>query len=710
LSFPAASGRLQGWLLALTLLGFSAAASSLPDFRTTKQGWRPSDATLLDRSGEPLQAQRMDFSVRRLAWTPLSGVSQALMQAVVSAEDRRFYQHRGVDWRALGSALLSGAGEGRLRGASTLSMQLAALLDPALRPASGRRSLLQKGRQIQAALELERGWSKDQILEAYLNLAGFRGELQGVAAASAALFATDPSGLGHEQALLLAAMLRAPNAAPAALARRACALGHAMGQLPDCALLTQTAAAALGREARAAPAPHLAPHLARRLLREPGQSLHSTLDGGLQRRVLQILRWQLQGLADSNVRDGAALVVDNATGEVLAYVGSAGSASRSQVDGVRAPRQAGSTLKPFLYGLALEKRYLTAASLLDDAPINLKTASGLYIPQNYDREFKGLVSVRSALAGSLNIPAVRSLMLVGVERFRERLREHGYAGIQRSGEFYGYSLALGSAEVSLWEQVQAYRSLALGGVLRPLRVLPDEAEGPARRVLDPAAAYLIADILADRSSRALTFGLANPLAGRFWAAVKTGTSKDMRDNWCIGFNRHYTVGVWVGNFEGDSMREVSGVSGAAPAWAEIMAGLGDGTADEGPAMPDGLQRQALRFEPPVEPPRQEWFLAGTETATVRLADPATRRARIEAPADGVLIALDPDIPVEHQVLLLSARPRRPGWSFRLDGQRLADAQAAFKWQPRPGAHTLELLDDGGQPQGQVRFTVRALTR
>ncbi len=710
MSFTAASGRLQCWLLALTLLGFSAAASSLPDFQAVKQGWRPSDATLLDRSGEPLQAQRMDFSVRRLAWTPLSGVSQALRQAVVSAEDRRFYQHRGVDWRALASAVLGGAGEGRLRGASTLSMQLASLLDPALRPASGRRSLAQKWRQIQAALELEQRWGKDQILEAYLNLAGFRGELQGVAAASAALFATHPSGLGPDQALLLAAMLRAPNAAATTLARRACALGHAVGQAPDCAALTQTAAAALDREVLAAPSPHLAPHLARRLLREPGQSLQSTLDGGLQRRVLQILRGQLQGLAYSNVRDGAALVVDNATGDVLAYVGSAGSASRSQVDGVRAPRQAGSTLKPFLYGLALEKRYLTGASLLDDAPLNLKTASGLYIPQNYDREFKGLVSVRSALAGSLNIPAVRTLMLVGVERFRERLREHGYAGIQRSGEYYGYSLALGSAEVSLWEQVQAYRSLALGGMLRPLRVLPDEAEGPGRRVLDPAAAYIIADILADRSSRALTFGLANPLAGRFWAAVKTGTSKDMRDNWCIGFSRRYTVGVWVGNFEGDSMREVSGVSGAAPAWAEIMAALDDGTAGEGPAVPDGLQRQALRFEPPQEPPRQEWFLAGTETATVRLTDPATRRARIEAPADGVLIALDPDIPVEHQALLLSASPRRPGWSFQLDGQRLADADAVFKWQPRPGAHTLELLDDGGKPQDQVRFTVRALTR
>ena len=260
----------------------------------------------------------------------------------------------------------------------------------------------------------------------------------------------------------------------------------------------------------------LAPHLARQLLKTPGESLRTTLDESIQRLVFNALNQQLRGLADRNVRDAAALVVDNASGEVLAYVGSAGPFTKAaKVDGIRARRQAGSTLKPFLYGLAIEKRYLTAASILDDAPIHLETASGLYIPQNYDRDYKGLVSVRTALASSLNIPAVRALVLIGVDRFRDRLLDFGYLSISQPGEYYGFSLALGSAEVSLLEQVNAYRSLANGGVYSPLRFRLDETAGLARRVLDESAAFIIADILSDRAGRAVTFGLSNPLATRF---------------------------------------------------------------------------------------------------------------------------------------------------------------------------------------------------
>src|SRR6185369_7622727 len=168
--------------------------------------------------------------------------------------------------------------------------------------------------------------------------------------------------------------------------------------------------------------------------------------------------------------------VDNDTGDVLAYVGSAGPQSRArEVDGVRARRQAGSTLKPFLYELALERHYLTAASLLNDAPITLDTASGIYIPQDYDRDFKGLVSVRTALGSSLNVPAVRAIVLTGVEPFRERLHALGYSGLTRDGDFYGFALALGSAEVSLWEQAQAYRTLALGGRGSALTLRPGAA-------------------------------------------------------------------------------------------------------------------------------------------------------------------------------------------------------------------------------------------
>jgi len=697
--------------LSCLLLLLPAVAWGLPTFQEVKSSWRPSDAYLLDRNGQPLHELRLDFKTRRWPWTPLGQISPALTQAIVAAEDRRFAQHHGVDWRALASALL-----GRLigrppRGGSTLSMQLVAMLDPRLTSGKGGRSLSQKWGQIQAALELEESWGKREILEAYLNLVGFRGESQGVAAAARVFFGKEAQGLSEAEALVLAAVLPSPNAVPSRVAARACAIAQAGHWAVDCPALHALAASALGRPQPIASGVELAPHLARQLLKNPGESLRTTLDAGVQRLALNALSQQLRGLAGSNVRDGAALVVDNASGEVLAYVGSAGPFSRSaKVDGVRARRQAGSTLKPFLYGLALEQRYLTAASILEDAPIHLETPSGLYIPQNYERDFKGPVSVRTALASSLNIPAVRTLVLLGVERFRDRLRDFGYLSISESGEYYGYSLALGSAEVSLLEQVNAYRALANGGLYAPLHFKSGAAADESRRVMAEAAAFIVGDILADRAGRALTFGLSNPLATRFWAAVKTGTSKDMRDNWCVGFSRRYTVGVWVGNFEGDSMHDVSGVTGAAPAWLEIVNALQENQPSEPPATPEGVAGRSIRFDPAVEPPRSEWFILGTETDWVRLAPAGASAPRIDSPANGAVIALDPDIPYENQAVFFAAHPAQADARFVLDGKFLASAAARPRWTPTPGLHKLVLAGPGGKVYDRVAFSVRGLRR
>jgi penicillin-binding protein 1C len=695
----------------LLLLLLPTWAWALPTFQQVQSSWRPSEAYLLDRHGLPLHELRLDFKTRRLRWVPLAQISPALIQAIVTAEDRRFYQHHGVDWRALLTANLGRLLGKSARGASTLTMQLAALLDPQLAPGKGGRTLAQKWAQIRAALALEDTWSKAEILEAYLNRVGFRGELQGIAATASALFGKQASGLSAAEALVLAAVLPAPNAEPKRVAVRACAIARAGQIAVDCPALLTLANAVLGRPLTSTLAEELAPHLARRLLKTPGVSVRTTLDATVHRLALNALSQQLRGLAGRNVRDGAALVVDNATGEVLAYVGSAGPFSRSaKVDGVRAQRQAGSTLKPFLYGLALEKHYLTAASILDDAPVHLETPSGLYVPQNYEHDFKGRVSVRTALASSLNIPAVRALLLLGVERFRDRLREFGYLSIQQSGEYYGFSLALGSAEVSLLEQVNAYRTLANGGLYSPLHATFGEPVGEPRRVADAAAVFLINDILSDRAGRAVTFGLSNPLATRYWAAVKTGTSKDMRDNWCVGFSRQFTVGVWVGNFEGDSMHEVSGVTGAAPAWLEIMNALHNNRASDPPTPPPGVSQRGIRYEPAVEPPRSEWFLAGTETEVLRLAEAATQAPRIESPTNGVIIALDPDIPYENQAVWLSARPARADVQFMLDGKPLASAASPYKWRPVPGLHKLVLTGPGGKVYDRVEFSVRGLNR
>ncbi len=704
------------WRLLLLLLvgapllagtGWLATAPTPPDFVAVREGWRSSEARLLDREGRLLHELRLDHTVRRLAWTPLVGISPALVRAVILAEDHRLYRHHGVDWLALAASLRDRLSGRPLRGASTLTMQLAARLDPSLRPAGGRRDPWQKLRQMRAALALERRWSKEDILEAYCNLVDYRGELQGIAATARAFFSKAPSALTEAESLVLAALLPSPGRAPERIGAQACVLAARAGQEALCAEVRQLAVDVLTRPRPIQPAAELAPHLARQLLLRAGETVGTTLDAGLQRQVHEILQRQLLTLVARNVRDAAALVVDTPSGEVLAYVGAAGPGSTAaQVDGIRARRQAGSTLKPFLYGLALEQRYLTAASILDDSPLNLETALGVYMPQNYERDYKGRVSLRTALASSLNIPAVRTLMLVGLERFRDRLWQLGYQGIVRTGEYYGWSLALGSAEVSLLEQVNAYRSLANGGLAGPLRLVMDAGAMPdePRRVMPEDAAFVITDILADPAARALTFGLASPLATRGWSAVKTGTSKDMRDNWCIGFTPAVTVGVWVGNFEGDAMRDVSGISGAAPVWHEIMALLDDGGTP--PVAPSGLERRRVAFPPGVEPPRKEWFLAGTGVATVELADPGRQTPRIESPSDGLVVAIDPDIPPGHQFMIFRARGVGAESRFELDGSILAGAGNHCLWPPRPGRHRLRLLDGSGQELDRAGFTVR----
>ena len=707
-------GLLIGLILIVTLPGLLLWLSSwqtpVPTFAKVKAEWTPSEAWLLDRHGEVLHSLRQDRSVRRLDWTPLTDISPALVNAIQLAEDRRFFLHGGLDVQALAAALWQGLRGGHVRGASTLSMQLAGLLDPTLNNPRTGRTVLQKFRQAAAALALERGWSKCEILEAYLNLASFRGELQGVAANARALFDKHPSGLSESESILLAALLPAPNAGTERLQRRACAIAATGGFTSDCASLSALIDATLARlPAAQLTEANLAAPLAHRFLRRPGQRVRTTLDARWQRLARATLGQQLAGLQGRNVRDGAAVIVDNRSGDVLAYIGSAGSESTAgQVDGAAARRQAGSTLKPFLYGLALERRYLTPASLLEDSPVNLETATGLYIPQNYDHEFKGLVSVRTALASSLNVPAVRTLVLVGVEAFRDRLVDLGYAGLTESGDYYGFSLALGSSEVSLLEQANAYRTLANGGLWSPLRFLPESSDLDApRRVMSASAAYLVADMLADNASRAVTFGLDSSLATRFWSAVKTGTSKDMRDNWCIGFSPRYTVGVWVGNFEGDAMQDVSGVSGAAPAWAVLMQRLHEPEAGvvETPAAPPGLVRQAVIFDPPVEPARDEWFISGTETQRV-VVEAHQHRPRIESPPDGVIIALDPDIPAANQQMWFTAAggDRAALW---LDGRELGPAANPSGWMPVPGRHVLQLRStDSGAVLDSVAFQVR----
>jgi penicillin-binding protein 1C len=686
-------------LLVAGLVLATASATAAPGFAEVKAGWRSSEASLLDRHGERLQELRLDKAVRRTDWTRLADISPAMQAAVLLAEDRRFLDHGGVDWLAAAKAALTNWLSERPRGASTISMQVAALVERQPVAAGGRRTVAQKWQQMQAARDFETAWSKAQILEAYLNLVGFRGDLVGIDAAARALFDKRPAGLGTAESLILAALIRAPGAKPDRVGQRACALAQALPGGPDCAALTRLARNSLTGRHPIVPAADLAPHLARRLLARPGQRLASSLDAGMQRAVVAVLDEQLRRLADHNVADAAALVADNRTGEVLAYASRSGRDSASpESDGVMALRQAGSTLKPFLYGLALERRHLTAASPLEDSALALATPGGSYAPENYDRRFRGLASVRTALAGSLNIPAVRTLELIGADLFAGRLQALGYAGLAEAADFYGPALALGSLDVSLWQQVAAYRALALGGRHGELGLVPGRAEA-TRPVADRRAAFIVADILADRAARAATFGLENALATPWWTAAKTGTSKDMRDNWCIGFSDRYTVGVWIGNFSGEPMHDVSGATGAAPAWRLIMEHLHGDAPSRPPRPPAGLARAEVA--PPGEAPRREWFLAGSEPGAPAWT-PARPPAAIVQPADGDILALDPDIPAANQRLRFRAANAPEGSRWLLDREVIA----AGTWPLQRGHHVLSLTDDAGGELDRVEFEVR----
>ena len=720
-------------LVSVCLVFASSAAYALPSFDEVLREHQTSETILLSREGDELQRIRTDNTVRRGQWVALADISPALRTALVLSEDKRFYEHSGVDWAAVTSAAWGNLWNTRTRGASTITMQLAGLLDGDWRQGTGGRSITQKVGQAVAAQVLDRRWRKDQVLEAYLNLVPFRGEVVGIDALSRTLFGKAAHGLNAREAAIAAALVRAPNASADRVGLRACGVLQIMAPedaaARDCHAMQIYTASMLQRRQWAA-SEGLAPHFARRWFALPQnkgqQQVRSTLSAPLQQFAVYTLQKHLRELQGRNVEDGALVVLDNASGEILAWVGSSGSMSQAaEVDGVTALRQPGSTLKPFLYAQAIAERRITAASLIEDSSAQIATQNGLYIPQNYDRRFKGWVSVRSALASSLNVPAVRTLVMVTPDAFFAQLQRLGMP-LRESGGYYGYSLALGSAEVQLLQLSNAYRALANSGQWRPVswalqnaapasspasktgnaknnaaKAPPGDDSNSAPSVapvqpvqaLDAGAVYIVGNILSDNITRSSTFGLDSVLSTRFWTAVKTGTSKDMRDNWAVGWSQRYTVGVWVGNFSGEAMHSVSGTSGAAPVWADIMGFLHRTTPSRAPQPPAGVLEQSVRFGNhqgsglPLESARSEWFLAGTQQAVFAMnteaaptpeksnsttnharsgknqaqaashfvAESMAASVRIASPTNGTILALDPDIPPNNQRVQLVAR-------------------------------------------------------
>lgn len=686
-------------------------AHALPSFQEVKDSYKKSEAVLLDRHGKAIHELRVDSKGRRLDWVNLRDISPVLINAVILSEDKRFHKHNGVDWKSVGSTVIENLLRETPRGASTITMQLVSILDKKLKPRGSKRTLSQKLKQMKDAMELEKTWSKDEILVAYLNLITFRGELQGISSASRGIFDKDTSGLNEAESLILASLIRSPNASIEDIAKRACLLSNSIRAQSKCEDIKTLAQKRLSRPYTVRQRITLAPHVAYTLLKNGKESIVSTIDGELQRFATEVLRHHLMAVRKQNVSDGAVLVVENKTGDILAYIGNIGEGSSAPyVDGIKAKRQAGSTLKPFLYIIAFEKKILTPASILNDSPLDIPTALGIYKPENYENDFKGMISVRTALASSLNIPAVKVLSLIGVETFVQRLRGLGFSHLE-TDDHYGFSIALGSADVSLYELVNGYRTQANKGMWSEMSLTLEKGKRNHKRIFFEEAVFLITSILSDREARSATFSLENPLSTRFWSAVKTGTSKDMRDNWCIGYSQKYTVGVWVGNFSGEPMWNVTGVTGAAPVWLEVMNYLHHNNPGVTPKPPAGVIVKKIRFQENIESERDEWFIKGTEPIYLMTGETPVLRNTIPVmphityPPDGIIIAIDPDIPEERQMVFFEAETSNINFGWILNNEKIGNMNT-IPWTPKQGRYRLSLVDERNRIADSVEFEVR----
>ena len=662
----------------------------MPELREVRSSFRSSDKVILDRNNQIIDEVRVERDVRRLAWIELNQVSPVFIEAVLTAEDKRFFYHPGFDPLAMVKAAL-GLVVGRpLRGASTITMQTAELMDNPSSQLKPRRGFAQKLKQIAKALVLEIKWSKSTILEAYMNLVYFRGELQGVGAASYGLFDQAPGGLTRAQSAVMAALIRAPNAEVNRVRKRACLLLRSLGTPDECTLLTESHLSYIEQSYSMRPFMRMAPHVAKRLAAAPefsGQSMvRSTLDRQIQWVAIHSLQKQVAAWQRQNMNDGAVVVIENSTGNVLAYVGYMGPVSQAAVDSVVAMRPAGSTLKPLIYAKAIDERIVTAASVLENSPLAISAAPGIHRPANLDYGTPELITVRAALARGLNIPAVRALELLGVENFVHTMGELGFTGMSRA-DFYGPSLALGSVDVRLLELANAYRTLANNGVWTPLTFSPGipSEQGP-KKVFSPEAAFIIKDILSDRPGRGGTFG---PDPTRFWTAVKTG------NNWCVGFSERYTVAVWARNLSGEALWNISGIQVAAPVWQELMNYLHNHETSEEPRPPPGLVQSGERL--------REWFLSGTEPNNQLTAEV---RSRFSYPLDQSLIAVDPDLPKPNHSMFIQVVAPRDNQNVYLNGRRIGRAKALLPWDPDAGRYILELKDSQGLTLDKVSFEVR----
>ncbi len=697
----------------------------------------------------------------------LDEVAPAVIAATIAAEDQRFRDHPGVDPIAIVRAMLNpGSGSG----ASTITQQLARRLylgeEPGPLP-------VRKLREALVAMHMDAKLSKDDVLAAYLNDVPYGRATYGIEAAARVYFGVAAADLDLARAAFLAGLPRQPSLGSEEHFEQArVRQRYVLYRLVDDGKITAEAAdAAFATTIHVLPevAPPLAPHFVTYALAELAQErpdlagrrdliIETTLDAGLQYEAERIATNRLAELPSLSGASAAVVVLEPGSGRILAMVGNATAIGPGgDINMSTAPRQPGSALKPFLYALALEEG-MTAATQVLDVPATFSDGAETYAPINYDRHFRGPVSLRVALASSLNVPAVRVLDEIGVRAFLGVAQRFGL-GTLRDAEAYGHSIVLGGGDVRLLDLTGAYGVLAAGGMRTESyavqrvrdgsgKVLFERPAAAPASVVTPQVAWLIGDILRDPDARAPGFGYGTALDAGVPASVKTGTTTEFRDNWTVGYTADRVVGVWVGHEDNQPMAGVSGVTGAAPIWRDIIESASAGTSVSVPLVPAGLVRAAVCSPTGLLPgtacpsPGSEWFLAGTEPTAVEsyyvrdssgallVNPPAEARAWaidaglrvapgrvggssgasnivIHQPSDGAIVYLAPETGA-NDLLIRATSGDSATVTFTIDGLPAGEFASGvpFLWKMTPGQHTLEAAGGPGPP-ARVTFEVKS---
>ncbi len=670
---------------------------------------------IYDRRGAPV---RGFLSENETYYRPvaLSEISPWLIAAAVAAEDKRFFSHAGVDAQAVLRAAWQNVTDGKVvSGASTITQQLVRAIEP--RP----KTLWGKASEAWDALMLERSLTKEEILGDYFNLLELGNLTQGVEAASLFYFGVNAADVSLAQAAFLAGLAKSPTyynplkhfsraqKRQRYVLKRMLDEGFINGEMYSLAVAEPVE---LRAQARPFDAPHFT-RLLRPLIAQETADVMSTLDRELQLYAEGLVKNYISRMKEENVTSAAVVVLENATGAVLAYVGSADfydEIHHGQVDGVRALRQPGSALKPFAYALAFEKGLLTPAALLTDEDTFFE---GGFRPRNYDETFHGRVSARTALASSYNIPAVKAAELTGAPALLALLRSAGLSSLYKPADFYGLGLALGNGEVRLLELTNAYALLARGGVYRPVMLATAPLitlPGKDARILAENTAYLVTDILKDNNARAPAFGLNSALSVPFELAAKTGTSKDYKDNFTVAYTPRWTIGVWVGNFDASSMQKVSGITGAGPIMHDLAVYLNEKYPSAPFQTPSGVMRalactqSGLLAGSSCKHTKEEVFLTDKLPAVCdgkHLA--AAPKLQISSPESGDVFKWDPAVPAAAQRLKLAASCPAGKCAWAVDGEAFASFSCEAWWPLVPGKHTVAV--QCGNERQEVLFEV-----